>query len=30
MIEWTSLIVGGSFDGFTGVWHLEGIYTPSA
>lgn len=27
MIEWTSLIVGGSFDGFTGVWHLEGAFT---
>lgn len=29
-IEWTSLIVGGSFDGFTGVWHLEGTFTPTA
>lgn len=28
-LEWTSLIVGGSFDGFTGVWHLEGIFTPA-
>jgi len=28
MIEWTSLIVGGSFDGFTGVWHLEGQFAP--
>ena len=27
MTEWTSLIVGGSFDGFTGVWHLEGVFT---
>lgn len=27
VIEWTSLISGGSFDGFTGVWHLEGTYT---
>lgn len=24
VIEWTSLIDGGPFDGFTGVWHLEG------
>ena len=30
MLEWTSLIVGGSFDGFTGVWHLEGTFTPAA
>jgi hypothetical protein len=29
MLEWTSLIVGGSFDGFTGVWHLEGTFTPT-
>ena len=29
-LEWTSLIVGGSFDGFTGVWHLEGTFTPAA
>lgn len=27
-LTWTSLIVGGSFDGFTGVWHLEGTFTP--
>jgi len=27
MIEWTSLIAGGSFDGFTGVWHLEGTFS---
>ena len=25
-IEWTSQISGGSFDGFTGVWHLEGVF----
>ena len=25
-IEWTSQIVGGTFDGFTGVWHLEGTF----
>ncbi|MFJ4650703.1 hypothetical protein ACIP5Y_05410 [Nocardia sp. NPDC088792] len=29
-LEWTSLIVGGPFNSFTGVWHLEGIYEPSA
>ncbi len=28
-LEWTSLISGGSFDGFTGVWHLEGTFTAS-
>lgn len=28
-LDWTSLIVGGSFDGFTGVWHLEGVFTPN-
>jgi hypothetical protein len=26
-IEWSSAIVGGPFDGFTGVWHLEGTFT---
>ena len=29
VLEWTSLIVGGPFNGFTGVWHLEGAYVPS-
>jgi len=29
-LEWTSLIVGGPFNGFTGVWHLEGVYEPGA
>lgn len=24
-LDWTSLIVGGPFNGFTGVWHLEGV-----
>jgi|CXWK01.1.fsa_nt_gi hypothetical protein len=28
-LDWTSLIAGGSFDGFTGVWHLEGTFTPA-
>ena len=27
VIEWVSQIVGGPFDGFTGVWHLEGVFT---
>lgn len=29
VIEWVSQIVGGPFDGFTGVWHLEGVFTAS-
>lgn len=28
-LEWSSKIVGGSFDGFTGVWHLEGTFEPA-
>jgi hypothetical protein len=28
-LEWTSLISGGPFDGFTGIWHLEGTFTAS-
>jgi hypothetical protein len=28
-LQWTSLIVGGPFNGFTGFWHLEGVYDPS-
>ncbi len=27
-LQWTSLIVGGPFNGFTGVWHLEGDFEP--
>ncbi|GAC67922.1 hypothetical protein [Gordonia soli] len=27
-LSWTSSIVGGPFNGFTGVWHLEGDYRP--
>jgi hypothetical protein len=27
VLEWASQIVGGPFDGFTGVWHLEGTFT---
>ncbi|HUS42628.1 MAG TPA: hypothetical protein VMY16_08170 [Ilumatobacteraceae bacterium] len=30
VIDWTSLISGGSFDGFTGVWHLEGTFTTNS
>lgn len=26
VIEWVSQIVGGPFDGFSGVWHLEGKF----
>ncbi|MFI7670063.1 hypothetical protein [Nocardia sp. NPDC049526] len=29
-LQWTSLIVGGPFNGFTGVWHLEGVFEPDA
>ena len=28
-LEWTSTIIGGSFNDFTGVWHLEGTFSPS-
>lgn len=28
-LDWASQIVGGSFDGFTGVWHLEGTFEAS-
>ncbi len=28
VIEWSSLIVGGAFDSFTGIWHLEGVFQP--
>lgn len=27
VIEWVSQIVGGPFDGFSGIWHLEGVFT---
>ncbi len=30
VLQWTSLIVGGPFNGFTGVWHLEGVFEPSS
>jgi len=29
VLEWTSLIVGGPFNGFTGFWHLQGVFDPS-
>jgi hypothetical protein len=28
-LAWASQIVGGAFNDFTGVWQLEGIFTPS-
>jgi hypothetical protein len=30
VLDWTSLISGGSFDGFTGVWHFEGTFAPNS
>lgn len=30
VLEWTSLIVGGPFNGFTGLWHLQGVFQASA
>ena len=29
VLEWTSHIDGGPFNGFTGLWHLEGKFEPS-
>lgn len=29
-IEWTSQIVGGGFNFYSGIWHLEGTFVPSA
>jgi len=29
-LQWTSHISGGPFNGFTGIWHLEGVYQASA
>ncbi len=26
VLDWASQIVGGSFDQFTGIWHLEGVF----
>ncbi|MGZ5397584.1 MAG: hypothetical protein ACXWEI_19705 [Mycobacterium sp.] len=28
VIEWSSQIIGGAFDSFTGIWHLEGVFQP--
>jgi hypothetical protein len=28
-LQWTSQIVGGPFNNFTGVWHLEGTFEPA-
>jgi hypothetical protein len=28
-LDWLSKISGGPFDGFTGIWHLEGTFTAS-
>lgn len=30
VMEWTSTIVGGPFDNFTGKWHFEGTFEPAA
>lgn len=30
VLDWTSFISGGSFDRFTGVWHLEGTFAPNS
>jgi hypothetical protein len=27
-LQWTSLIVAGPFNGFTGLWHLVGVFHP--
>ena len=29
-LEWASQIVGGAFNDFTGVWRLEGVFTPES
>lgn len=29
-LDWSSTIVGGPFNGFTGKWHLEGTFKPSS
>jgi hypothetical protein len=30
VLTWTSSIVGGPFNGFSGYWHLQGHFTPSS
>jgi hypothetical protein len=27
VLEWSSQIVGGAFNDFTGVWHMEGTFS---
>jgi hypothetical protein len=29
VITWSTSIVGGAFNGFTGYWHLQGTFSPS-
>jgi hypothetical protein len=29
-LDWKSLIVGGPFNGYTGVWHLAGTFVPAS
>ena len=29
-LEWSSQIVGGAFNNFTGVWHFEGTFEPKS
>ena len=29
VIDWSSQIVGGAFNDFTGVWHIEGTFVPA-
>lgn len=29
VLEWSSLIVGGPFNSFTGTWHFEGTFVPT-
>jgi hypothetical protein len=29
VITWTSQVVGGPFNGFTGLWHLAGTFSPA-
>jgi hypothetical protein len=28
-LDWTSQVVGGPFNGFSGHWHLEGTFEPT-
>ncbi|MDT4937123.1 MAG: hypothetical protein QOG80_794 [Pseudonocardiales bacterium] len=30
VLTWASEVVGGPFNGFTGYWHLQGTFTPTA